>query len=125
MEQTKPPDLLVDALFTADSVSADRRNLHVMKPFHKLAAVLESRFIVIGVGREQGLRALFIIAVEPSSVQHQYIVLFYRYPLLFGGVLQIVESHTLAPVEMLLAFIKGGIDQEAAPDHSMLGDGLN
>src|SRR5216683_2765432 len=103
MEQTKTADLLVDALLTTDSVSADRRDLHIMKPFHQLAAVLESRFIVIGAGREQGLRTLLVIAVEPSSVQHQNIVLFYRDPLLFGGVLQIVQSHPLAPVEMLLA----------------------
>src|SRR5215472_12970414 len=125
MEQAKPADLFVDALLTADRVGADRRDLHIMEPLNEFRAIFKARFIVIRAGREESLRTLFIVAVEPSGVDHQDIVLFDRDSLLPGGGLQIRQADGFAAVEMLLALIPGGVQQNAAADYTMLGNGLN
>ena len=38
---------------------------------------------------------------------------------------QIVECYSFATVEMLLAFVPGGVNQNAATDHAMIGNGLD
>src|SRR5690242_11849001 len=125
MQNAKAADLLINPLFAADRVGADRRNLHFVEPLHEFFTVFEARLVIRCFGLEKGLRSLLVVTIQPSGMKHQNIVLLDRGPLLLGRAEEIVERDALAALEMLLALVAGGVDEDAAANHPVVGNWLN
>src|SRR5215472_5414791 len=124
MEHTQAPDFPVVTLFASHIVGADRDYLHIVKPLYEFLTVLESRLVELTVGKERA-GALLVVAIEPAGVQHQDVMLFDSGALLLCCAQKIFEGDAFAPVEMFLATVAGGVDQDAAAHHAMISDGLN
>ena len=59
-------------------------------------------------------------AVQPAGMQDENVVLLDCNALLFRSTQHIVERHTLTAVEVLLPFIPGRVNENAAADHPVV-----
>src|SRR5215469_476951 len=124
MVDAQAADFSIVALFASHIVSADRNDLHFVKPFYEFLAVLESRLIELTVGKERA-GTLLVISIEPTCVQDKDVMLLDRGALLLRGTKKILAGYAFAAVEMLLAPVTGGIDQDTAAHHTVITDRLN
>src|SRR5215472_15145944 len=124
MEDAQAADFLIVTLFASHIVGADRHDLHLVKPFYEFLAVLEPGLVELTVRKERA-GTLLVISIQPAGVQHENVVLLDRGALLLCGSKKILEGYAFAAVEMLLAPVPGGVDQDAAAHYTMISDGLN